>query len=295
MIGARIDGNAVQEEVVKTAFIRATVAVLTCAAVDGVGTPSLRAAEKPAIGPEQPVREEYAALRERLATRFGGHPPKEWGETVSGVKTRLVGGGKAIALTFDACGSPRGKGFDAALIGFLEREQIPATLFVSGLWIEANPELFRRLAANPLFEIASHGHRHRPASVAGQKAYGIPGTRDVGEVVDEIELNARRIAEITGRRPAFYRSGTAHYDEVAVAVAATLGQRVAGFSLLGDAGATFSAGQVRAALLKARPGDIAILHMNHPSSGTAVGVMAAVPELRQRGFRFVRLSDVAVE
>jgi peptidoglycan/xylan/chitin deacetylase (PgdA/CDA1 family) len=214
---------------------------------------------------------------------------------VTGVKTRLAGGGMAVALTFDACGSPRGKGFDAALIHFLERERIPATLFVSGLWIEANQELFRRLAANPLFEIANHGHRHRPASVAGLKAYGIQGTRDVGEVVDEIELNARRIEEVTGKRPAFYRSGTAHYDDVAVEIAAALGERVAGYSLLGDAGATFSAQQVRDSLLKTKPGDIALLHMNHPESGTAAGVMAAIPELRKRGFRFVRLSDGAVE
>ncbi|CAG0970152.1 Peptidoglycan-N-acetylglucosamine deacetylase [Geobacteraceae bacterium] len=255
---------------------------------------SLSAAEAPAPFQKSPPGE-YAALREQLAARFGGRTPKEWGETVTGVKTRLAGGGMAIALTFDACGSPRGKGFDATLIGFLERERIPATLFVSGLWIEANPELFRRLASNPLFEIANHGHRHRPASVSGQKAYGIQGTRDVGEVVDEIELNARRIEEVTGRRPAFYRSGTAHYDEVAVEIAAALGQRVAGYSLLGDAGATFSAQQVRDALLKARPGDIALLHMNHPESGTAAGVMAAIPELRRRGFRFVPLSDVAVE
>lgn len=254
----------------------------------------LFAAEAP-IPSQKPAPGDYGALREQLAARFGGRTPKEWGETVTGVRTRLAGEDRTIALTFDACGSPRGKGFDAPLIDFLEREKILATLFVSGLWIEANPELFRRLAANPLFEIANHGHRHRPASVAGQKAYGIPGTRDAGEVVDEIELNARRIEEITGRRPAFYRSGTAHYDEVAVEIAAALGERVAGYSLLGDAGATFSAHQVRDALLRARSGDIALLHMNHPESGTAAGVMAAIPELRKRGWRFVRLSDAALE
>nr|WP_246551845.1 polysaccharide deacetylase family protein [Geobacter hydrogenophilus] len=260
----------------------------------GAGSAPLAEAEVPA-----PLHESagkgYASLRESLVIRFDGRTPKEWSETATGVKTRLAGGDRSIALTFDACGSPRGKGFDAPLIDFLEREKIPATLFVSGLWIDANPALFRRLAANPLFEIANHGHRHRPASVTGQKAYGIVGTRTVGDVVDEIELNARRIEEITGKRPAFYRSGTAYYDEVAVDIVAALGERVAGYSLLGDAGATFSPEQVRAALLKARPGDIALLHMNHPESGTAAGVMAAIPELRKRGFRFVKLSDVPVK
>lgn len=241
------------------------------------------------------LRNEFESLRDSFVSRFGSRAPKHWGPAVTGVKTRLASGDRVIALTFDACGSSRGKGFDAALVGFLERERIPATLFVSGLWIEANQELFKRLSANPLFEIASHGYRHRPASVSGRHAYGIPGTRDVGEVLNEIELNARLIERVTGKRPAFYRSGTAYYDEVAVEIAAALGQQVAGYSLLGDAGATFTSQQVRDALLAAKPGDIAIFHMNHPESGTAAGVMAAVPELVKRGFRFVRLSDVAVK
>jgi hypothetical protein len=31
--------------------------------------------------------------------------------------------------------------------------------------------------------------------------------------------------------------------------------------------------------------------MNHPEGETAAGVMAAIPELKRRGFRFVRLSE----
>lgn len=233
----------------------------------------------------------YAALRPRVIERFAGRTPTQWGETVAGVITHLRPGARGIALTLDACGTGRGKGVDSRLIAFLERESIPATLFVSGRWIEANPDEFRRLAANPLFEIANHGDRHRPASVAGRSVYGIAGTADVAELVDEIELNARRIQDVTGRSPRFFRSGTAYYDEVAVEVAGVLGHRVAGFSVLGDAGATFSAEQVRRALLSATPGDVVILHMNHPESGTAAGVEAAIPLLRARGVRFVTLSE----
>jgi peptidoglycan/xylan/chitin deacetylase (PgdA/CDA1 family) len=214
---------------------------------------------------------------------------------VTGVKTRIAGREKVIALTFDACGSAHGMKFDKTLIEFLEKEKIPATLFINGRWIEPNRQEFDRLAANPLFEIANHGFSHKPASVNGRSAYGISGTRDAGEIVDEIELNARKIEELTGRRPRFYRSGTAYYDEIAVKIAGELGQQVAGFSLLGDAGATYSREKVRAALLSAKPGDIAIMHFNHPESGTARGVMDAVPELKKQGYRFVRLSDVELE
>ncbi|HEY6838554.1 MAG TPA: polysaccharide deacetylase family protein [Geobacteraceae bacterium] len=233
----------------------------------------------------------YETLKARVVATYGHSVPREWGERVPGVKTRLATTEKVIALTFDACGSSKGMGVDTRLVEFLERDRVPATLFINARWIDPNRAVFDRLAGEPLFEIANHGFHHRPASVFGRSVYGINGTRSVAELVDEIELNARKIEALTGRKPRFYRSGTAYYDEVAVKVAAELGEEVAGFAVLGDAGATYSREQVKKALLAASPGDIVILHMNHPGSGTAAGVMDAVPELRKRGFRFVRLSD----
>lgn len=246
-------------------------------------TSSLNAAEPLSSTPEN--------QKKIMVTRFAGRIPTQWGENVPGVRTKLDTKERVVALTLDACGSARGKGVDARLMNYLAEEKIPATLFVNARWIDVNQELFRKLAQNPLFEIANHGMWHKPASVNGRSVYGITGTKDVGELVDEIELNAGKIEDITGKRPGLYRSGTAYYDEVAVEVANALGHQVAGFSILGDAGATLSATQVTAALLKAIPGDIALLHMNHPESGTGAGIMAAVPELKRRGFRFVRMSD----
>ena len=230
-------------------------------------------------------------LKQQNSARYAGVTPTQWGENVPGVRTRLVTDDKVLALTLDACGSAKGKGVDARLVEFLIREKIPATLFINGRWIDANPALFKQLAANPLFEIANHGILHKPASVSGRSIYGIAGTRDVGEVVDEIELNARKIEAISGVRPRLYRSGTAYYDEIAVQISQGLGHEAAGFTLLGDAGATWSAAQVKGALLKAAAGDISLLHMKHPEAGTGEGIMAAVPELKKRGFRFVRMSD----
>lgn len=230
-------------------------------------------------------------VKQEVSARFSGRTPRHWGENVPGVRTRLATDEKVIALTLDACGSAKGSGVDAVLMDFLAQERIPATLFINARWIDANPALFKRLAANPLFEIANHGLRHKPASVNGRSAYGIRGTRDMGELVDEIELNARKIEAITGARPRLYRSGTAYYDDVAVEIAHFLKHDVAGYSVLGDAGATYTAAQVKAALMKSVPGDIILCHMNHPESGTGAGIIAAVPELRARGFRFVRMSD----
>lgn len=217
--------------------------------------------------------------------------PSEWGEFVTGVKTRFETNRKEIALTFDACGGPYGNGFDERLVNFLREERIPATLFINKRWIINNEELFLQLAKDPLFQIENHGTEHLPLSVSGGEAWGIPATTSPEEVYEEIMNNHETVKELTGRKMTLFRSGTAYYDEVAVELAKELGYQVVNFDVLGDAGATFSAEQVKNALLTARPGSIALLHMNQPASGTAEGVVQAIPLLKEKGFEFVLLKD----
>lgn len=217
--------------------------------------------------------------------------PIEWGENVSGVKTRIETEQKHFALTFDACGGDHGNGYDQELITFLKEEQIPATLFMNERWIIANEDLFLELAAHPLFQVENHGTTHAPLSVNGGEAWSIPATKSLEEVHDEIMNNHETVRALTGREMTLFRSGTAFYDEVAVELANLLGYEVVNFDILGDAGATYSSEQVKTALLNAKPGSIALLHMNQPKSGTAEGVKQAIPILQKQGFEFVLLDD----
>ncbi len=219
--------------------------------------------------------------------------PLQWGENVTGVVNHFHSQTKEIALTFDACGGGvKGSQYDAKLIDFLQEHAIPATLFINGRWIESNPSIFKELASNPLFEIGNHGMSHKPLSVNGKSIYGITGTASPEDVVTEIEENNRKIESLIGKRPLFFRSGTAYYDEQAIEIAHTLGMEIGGFSILGDAGATFSSAKVAYQLEHAHEGDIVICHFNHPESGTREGVIEGVTKLLSQGFRFVRLSDV---
>ena len=229
--------------------------------------------------------------REQTIAKFSGRVPREWGEVVKGVKTKLNTDQKVLALTFDACGGPKGNGYDAKLIDFLIAEAIPAALFISGKWMDANPEVFQTLSANPLFEIENHGLTHRPCSATGRSIYGIKGTKSVGDIYDEIEGNGLKILNLTGRRPRYYRPGAAYCDEICVEIASALGYEVVSFSVRGDAGATHSKRQVEEALLHSAPGSIILMHMNHPEGATARGVSAVVPELKKCGFTFVKLSE----
>lgn len=217
--------------------------------------------------------------------------PKQWGEFIPGVKTRLNTDQKVIALTLDACGGPNGSGYDSELIYFLRQHNVPATLFINSRWIDANYWTFWALNRIPLFEIENHGNAHRPLSMNGRSAWGIKGTENVAQMTDEILLNHRKIEGLTGKTPKFFRSGTAFYDEVGVSVTNEIGEQPVNFNVLGDAGATFSAVQVRDALLNAKPGAIVLLHMNKPDGETAEGIKLAIPELKRRGFTFVRLED----
>lgn len=224
---------------------------------------------------------------------FAQTAPLQWGENVTGVVTHFHSNKKELALTFDACGgSVRSSQYDVDLIEFLIQNHIPATLFINARWIDSNPDIFMKLSTNPLFEIANHGTAHKPLSVEGKSIYNIHGTASADEVMSEIEGNNNKIEKLTGKRPTFFRSGTAYYDENSVAIAHTLKMEIGGFSVLGDAGATFSAPKVAGQLTSAHSGDIILLHMNHPESGTREGIIEGITVLLKEGFSFVRLSDV---
>ncbi len=228
--------------------------------------------------------------REEIVADFGNQAPAQWGLEVDGVVLRS--NASSICLTFDACGGRHGSGFDEELITMLVDTSTPATLFLNSRWIEANPQTTRDLAANPLFELANHGTTHAPLSVNGQKAYGITGTASVGEVHDEIMQNQVKLTSLLAEPPRFFRSGTAHYDDVAVRVVHALGLVPVNFDINSDAGATFTSSQVRAATQGASEGSICIGHFNQPGSGTAAGMAEAMVALKAGGATFTRLGDV---
>lgn len=220
--------------------------------------------------------------------------PQEWGESVTGVKNRFKTTEKRIALTFDLCGG-RTDGYDRRYVDYLTKNQIPATVFVAGAWIERHPNEFKELIANPLFAIENHGTRHRPCSINGRSAYGIPGTESPEALYQEVEPNALRIEEHTHKKPKFYRSGTAYYDEIAVKMVQELGYEVLGFTIVGDKGATASADETEAAITQAQPGDIIILHMNRPEKPCAEGALRAFDQLQKAGYQFVLVEDEELE
>lgn len=224
-----------------------------------------------ALGAAAPARAIDAALREIHQRLDPGQP----------------GHARDVVLTLDACGG----GFDAPVIDLLVRLNVPATVFATRRWLNRHPLALEQLRRHPgLFEIENHGADHVPA-VLGRRVYGMHGPADAQGIAREIDQGAEAVNRAGGRAPRWFRGAGALYDSHGLETIASRGYQVAGFSINGDDGATAPAATVARRLEKAAPGDIVILHMNKPGSGTAEGLARALPVLLQRGLRFVKLSD----
>ena len=234
----------------------------------------------------------YLEIKKQLEEKYRNMDPGRFGEFNNGSLQELDTDEKLIAFTFDACVGAMNT-YNAGLINLLRKEGVPATLFVGGSWITCNADIFQELAKDTLFEIENHGLLHRVCSVNGRSVYGVWSTRNIGDVVDEIELNARRIERLTGRRPLFFRSSTAFCDEVSVKIAHDLGMNVVSYSVLSEDAIPFKSagGIIKNILSNVVPGSIVIMHFNHPLWNEEEAMKIIIPLLRKEGYRFVKLKD----
>jgi peptidoglycan/xylan/chitin deacetylase (PgdA/CDA1 family) len=238
----------------------------------------------------------YTDLKRKIALEFMHIPAGRWGEFVDGVDERILTQKKIVAFTFDACGGKNGNGYDKELIEYLRKEKIPATLFVTGKWIDSQFNSFLDLSCDSLFEIENHGLNHRPCSVKGDSIYGIHGTANIEEAFDEIEANARKIEAITNHYPHFYRSATAFIDEAGAAMTSKLDITAISYEVLsGDAIPFASESAIEENVLKnVKPGAIIIMHFNHPEWNTKEAMERIVPELKKMDYSFVLLKDFSL-
>ncbi len=239
----------------------------------------------------------YLALKAEILKKYCDVEPHTWCEYMKTIDLDSIKKKKIIALSFDACGGPGGNKYDSALINYLRKEKVPASLFVTGRWIDANYNTFLKLTRDSLFEIENHGFNHRPCSVDGDIRYGIKGTQIIADAFDEIEANARKIERITGRRPLFYRSATAYADEPCSRMAHCLNMTLISFDVLScDAMPQVSVETINSEVLRhIKPGAVVIMHFNHPVWNTYESLKILLPELRRRGYSFSKLQDYPVK
>src|SRR6266540_3574572 len=124
------------------------------------------------------IDQNYTEIKSNIVLKYKDLPP---GKFFMPHNQILNTDRKAIALTFDACGGKGGSGYNKQLIDYLMTENVPATMFISGKWIDENKKTFLELANNELFEIANHGLNHEALSTNGKSIYSIQGTKNIDE------------------------------------------------------------------------------------------------------------------
>ncbi|MFO1025616.1 MAG: polysaccharide deacetylase family protein [Acetobacteraceae bacterium] len=216
------------------------------------------------------------------------------GETVVDPRMRLVvppGPPRSVALTLDACGG----GADMRVISLLLERSIPATIFVTALWLQANPSTLALLRARPdLFSLQNHGEHHVPPVLGQRRIYGLAVAGTLDAVRQEVDAGAAAVVAAGAPRPTWYRGATALYSEAALQAIEAAGFRIAAYSLNADRGASLPAASVAARVAAAVSGDIIIGHINQPHRQSGAGLAAGIAELHRAGAAFVTLDALPV-
>jgi peptidoglycan/xylan/chitin deacetylase (PgdA/CDA1 family) len=198
--------------------------------------------------------------------------------------------GLAVALTLDACPGA----FDERIALALIESGIPATIFVTELWMRWNPAGLALLTAHrDLFAIENHGARHIPPILGRGTIYGIPVAGDPDTVRREVTGGAAGVVAATGETPRWYRAAAGHYSPSVIPDIQQLGFAIAGYSLNADAGASLPARSVADRIAKATNGEVIVAHINQPNRASGLGVVAGIKELQRRGASFLRLDRLA--
>ncbi len=199
-------------------------------------------------------------------------------------------GERKVALTLDACPGH----FDMRIAEALVADRIPATIFVTALWIEHNAEGLHFLLAHPdLFALENHGARHLPPVLGDHPVYGLRPAGTLEAVRREVADGAAAVTAATGRPPQWYRGAAALYSPEAITAIQQMGFAIAGFSLNSDMGASLPATTVAARIARASSGSVIIGHINQPTRPSGAGIAAGVQALKAAGMTFVRLDAAA--
>lgn len=203
-----------------------------------------------------------------------------------------------VALTFDADMTadqgPRaaaGERFDhPALVATLRRMQVPATFFMTGRWAEEYPAQAKDIGRDPLFEVANHSYSHYAFT---KKCYGLPTVPPHRMRADmERAFAAFRKAGVKRQVP-YFRFPGGCYDQRALRALAPGGVTAVQWDVVsGDAFATDAGAVAEQVLAGVRPGSVVVMHCTRSAAPTTERALRTiVPKLRERGFRFVRVSE----
>ncbi|MEU9299640.1 polysaccharide deacetylase family protein [Streptomyces sp. NPDC048269] len=206
---------------------------------------------------------------------------------------------KTVALTFDADMTsdqgPRaadGEHFDnPQLISTLRKLRVPSTVFMTGRWAEEYPDQAKSIGTDPNFEIANHSYSHHAFK---SPCYGLPALDGAAARADvDRAFAAFRTAGAVNTVPYFRFPGGCYDDDALRALSTAKVTAVQWDVVSGDAFAKDPGAVAEQVLAGVKPGSVVVMHCTRSAAPvTEEAVQRIVPELRKRGYRFVKVSEL---
>lgn len=208
---------------------------------------------------------------------------------------------KVVALTFDADMTPSMKKeleegkvkswYNEKIVQILTNERVPATFFLTGLWIEMYSKETKGLAANPLFELANHSYSHPTFLTICYGLTLIPDSKDEEEVTKTQVL----LKQVTGVDNHLFRFPGGCFEKSDAVIVHNLGLDIVGWDVKSDDG--FNTNTVRIinnVLRRAKNGSIVLMHLHGGNNApqTDEALIPIIKGLKEKGFSFVKVSDL---
>lgn len=187
---------------------------------------------------------------------------------------------KVIALTFDDCNDHDNT---QAILDILQKNKVKATFFAVGTAVEADPQMFRDIAAAG-HQIANHAYSHPFLS---QLSYS--GVWDELEYADNAIMEATGISTKPYFRPPFY-----DFSEAALQAAGDAGYRKAIMCTINtEDWSGIPASEITDIVVdNASPGAIVGMHAAEGLSETVYALQDIITGLKDKGYSFATVDDL---
>lgn len=210
-----------------------------------------------------------------------------------------------VAMTFDADLSESSQQrvldgrfppqYNEEVVNYLEANEVPAMMFVTGMWAQQYPDAMARFAKSPLFSIGNHSWNHLAWT---SDCYGLPTVSDSQAKAEQVQATNQVIFEMSGTWPRYFRFPGLCHNPGDVDIVANAGLYTVDTDVpVSDAFASNASLVAREMLANVQPGSILVFHLNGaPNAPATAGIITQlVPALRQAGYEIVSLDELLAD
>ncbi len=186
---------------------------------------------------------------------------------------------KKVALTFDAAwGSDK----TSKIVNLLQQNQVEATFFLVGFWIEQNEEKVKEIDTAG-FDIGTHSNTHPKMS-----------TLSSSQIENELKISSEMLTKITGKPVKFFRPPFGDYNDNLLKIAGNLGLKTIQWDVDSLDWKGLSASEILSRVKKSvKNGSIILFHNNSDQILEALPLV--IDYLKQQGFSMVKMSNLVYE